>query len=865
MQINPNVAKTPEGLKELALKKMKAYIKKDLKRLEQKTTPEKPITVMVWGDYAYTDKPAGAGLIVFGKWKGDFKNFAKKEVIASDLGAIGQAYFGGVDADGQKIIKVDLAKGKGKNKHEKLKKGLKKLIPQATFNVVFGEMEEDAIESLDKKMDAEVDLPEVITDDESSTDEGQIELEVSTNVDGLLRSNLEEISKTVVAIKAAVTAKDYPTAQEDIPDLLDLCDEWFEIYRESLPAVQGAYSEAYAKVTKIKEDVAKLSEQLATASSQPNATGTNAGSTISATLQKGSKGDDVKTLQRLLIGLGYNLGSAKDDGDFGSKTHDAVVAVQKKYNLSQTGIVAPGSDTWKAITGKLPLPPQNVVTDAGATYVSDGKTYDNSKKAAEIGKELHQDSQYWTKVKLTDGTVKVVSPDEYKQLKKDKKIKSVVTTWCNQLAYELSERILGENSPFKMMPMGEGWTNANNLTTFMREADGVLVDKISGSGRFKTAWEEINRGKMVYFCYYNPNLKDDGVTHRSGHVATGVPTPIESLKPYRGDFIGRITQAGSSVGEMWLNEGFGDLGDAIEVYVGKLQTPSNEKPNPNLLLAIYDKITEPVGRGVTPKGSLNDLQTVHKLDAERMQVVCSNVKTVQQMLINAAIPGVSKADGNCGDKTIAGIEEAQRRAGVQPVTGVITYGDATWNYLMGISKPLMDAAKEKATGVKPTPALEPSAVKFQTKGTAQALKPNVDAILRDIFAKAGEANPVVISTYRSDEEQASIMYQNLEAYGEKNNRKGYKNKSAAGEVIDAYVAAKAANKSAAEVTGAILAAIKKVGAANISAHCNASNPAIDILPSSIKNKGNFESIIKADPRVMVICPPKDVSYHIEVK
>lgn len=802
MQINPNVAKTPEGLKELALKKMKAYIKKDLKRLEQKTTPEKPITVMVWGDYAYTDKPAGAGLIVFGKWKGDFKNFAKKEVIASDLGAIGQAYFGGVDADGQKIIKVDLAKGKGKNKHEKLKKGLKKLIPQATFNVVFGEMEEDAIESLDKKMDAEVDLPEVITDDESSTDEGQIELEASTNVDGLLRSNLEEISKTVVAIKAAVTAKDYPTAQEDIPDLLDLCDEWFEIYRESLPAVQGAYSEAYAKVTKIKEDVAKLSEQLAAVSSQPNATGTNAGSTISATLQKGSKGDDVKTLQRLLIGLGYNLGSAKDDGDFGSKTHDAVVAVQKKYNLSQTGIVAPGSDTWKAITGKLPLPPQNVVTDTPSLDISQTTTA-YSTKAMEVGSEMinaqaHPEYQsgYWgfnwegpkdggpyTKKKYKKGDqidyrdqilmyyynsstasenfvklansqnlINPVTKQPYREkdpLTKDQIIqvysqtahKKPKPTWCNTFALDLSKTVLGEDSPFGKT--FEEWKKANKKD---QGCGDLLTFMTERTDIFEKV--EARDGKDKFAVAWEAANKGYLVNFiDSGHIATAIKTDkLQTRKDSSGRTwtFGDVVQAGRTVGKIALNQAWKvDDFEGISIYI----------------------------------------------------------------------------------------------------------------------------VKASAKGAKTTPnnALKPEEVKFQTKGTAQALKPNVDAILRDIFAKAGEANPVVISTYRSDEEQASIMYQNLEAYGEKNNRKGYKNKSAAGEVIDAYVAAKAANKSAAEVTGAILAAIKKVGAANISAHCNASNPAIDILPSSIKNKGNFESIIKADPRVMVICPPKDVSYHIEVK
>ena len=53
-------------------------------------------------------------------------------------------------------------------------------------------------------------------------------------------------------------------------------------------------------------------------------------------LTRGSKGEDVKKLQRRLKELGFYTGSI--DGDFGTGTYNAVKAFQKSVGLSQTGI-----------------------------------------------------------------------------------------------------------------------------------------------------------------------------------------------------------------------------------------------------------------------------------------------------------------------------------------------------------------------------------------------------------------------------------------------------------------------------------------------------------------------------------------------
>ena len=65
------------------------------------------------------------------------------------------------------------------------------------------------------------------------------------------------------------------------------------------------------------------------------------------TLRNGSKGKQVKTVQRLLIIEAYDLGKYGADGDFGGMTEKAVKAFQKKKGLEADGIV--GKNTWNAL------------------------------------------------------------------------------------------------------------------------------------------------------------------------------------------------------------------------------------------------------------------------------------------------------------------------------------------------------------------------------------------------------------------------------------------------------------------------------------------------------------------------------------
>lgn len=69
-------------------------------------------------------------------------------------------------------------------------------------------------------------------------------------------------------------------------------------------------------------------------------------------LRKGSKGEQVKTLQRLLLSLGYGkkvpvFGKYGADGSFGSATDKAVREFQKANGLSVDGSV--GQNTWNKL------------------------------------------------------------------------------------------------------------------------------------------------------------------------------------------------------------------------------------------------------------------------------------------------------------------------------------------------------------------------------------------------------------------------------------------------------------------------------------------------------------------------------------
>ena len=54
-------------------------------------------------------------------------------------------------------------------------------------------------------------------------------------------------------------------------------------------------------------------------------------------LQKGDSGEEVRTMQLLLMKAGYSVGASGADGDFGQNSYNALVKFQKDYDLTASG------------------------------------------------------------------------------------------------------------------------------------------------------------------------------------------------------------------------------------------------------------------------------------------------------------------------------------------------------------------------------------------------------------------------------------------------------------------------------------------------------------------------------------------------
>lgn len=106
-------------------------------------------------------------------------------------------------------------------------------------------------------------------------------------------------------------------------------------------------------------------------------------------IRKGAKGDGVRWVQWMLEACGFSVGSSGIDGDFGSRTHVAVLEAQRQYGLKADGIVGPltRAALKNALTGNAekpdstePLPTAPVeVPEEEPTYQPRGKIADLSK------------------------------------------------------------------------------------------------------------------------------------------------------------------------------------------------------------------------------------------------------------------------------------------------------------------------------------------------------------------------------------------------------------------------------------------------------------------------------------------------------
>jgi hypothetical protein len=159
-------------------------------------------------------------------------------------------------------------------------------------------------------------------------------------------------------------------------------------------------------------------------------------------------------------------------------------------------------------------------------------------------------------------------------------------------------------------------------------------------------------------------------------------------------------------------------------------------------------------------------------------------------------------------------------------------------------------------------------MKFRYSTGTKSLAAAAEKILGEIFEKCGVLEALVTSTVRTPDDQARIMYDNIERYGIKAQRQLYK--AAGNLIIDVYESQKSMGATGDAVKHAMVQKITEIGPERISAHCTA-NPnksVFDIAPSSIPDvkKKMFINQVSVEPGLIrFLRPPVDPAYHIEIR
>lgn len=236
----------------------------------------------------------------------------------------------------------------------------------------------------------------------------------------------------------------------------------------------------------------------------------------------------------------------------------------------------------------------------------------------------------------------------------------------------------------------------------------------------------------------------------------------------------------------------------------------------------------------------------------------SDVKTIQQALNKippaqgAPNPNLNE-DGLIGPKTISAITVFQDHHGL-PADGRIDPNGQT------IAKINSLLAGEPGSSIF---------INFGPNAKQDVVSEYTRGVLKDILAAANLTSALITSTARTPEDQARIMFNNIEAKGVEHQKNLYG--PFGDKVIDVYVAEKAAGKTEAQVKAAMVAKIYALGPSNVSKHL--ADPdlmnVIDIAPSSIANKPAFESAVQAEvtnERISKFLTPddNDPAYHLEI-
>ena len=752
MKINPKIAKSPDELKNLEFKKMKVLIKKELKRLEKYSSATEPTPFLILGEFDYVDKPAMA-LPLFGVWKGKFKDYAKKEVVKDKLGAIGTAYYGGMDESGQKKVYLNLAKGLGKNKTGKLERTLKKLIPQATYNVIFSEIEEAVLENLETVLE---NAPEI----EENFDENEAETPlIDSNQDAkkILISNFKEIIEAFKPVKEELIPRFKIGKQSDsdidtISDLDSLADEWLQIFNGADAEIQSLFQNQNSQVVTLKKNLSTLV----------------------------SKINSKNTTAIFDFSFIYNIMSVNEKPD-----------ARFEIGLSKEGLegifIKQGLPDNCDATARMIV--YNYLAKKGIlkfNYEQFARRNENNPKLMMQAPELNQFVQSkdyeidWIYERTHTGLLDVCS-DESGQFVKgfayEKAIKYIDANLTNGIPV-----IAGIGIPRRM---GVNIDSTDHFITIVgKNSKGYFYLDPAASG------ENLDNNLLELASSSDFMFKDPNMEWTRGYNANGLVV-LTSVAVYPKDKEAVKNMPGNSVME-------------VESAVTKRS------------------------------GSKND------------------IKTVQYLLQKAGYDiGSSGVDGDCGDITFNAIVKFQKDNAIQPANGIVEPNSPTFIALKG----------------KTMNAIIPEEIVLTYDGAIQKISSDKEQKLRSLLASAGEKEATIINTFRSENEQAAVMFANIKAFGPEVNKKQYKNPAAASKVVDAYqTALNEGITDESKLKAVILAEIQKVGGQLLSGHCDNSNPAVDILPSSIKDKSKFFKVLSSSGLFSkLVAPPKDSSFHLEFK
>lgn len=250
MNIHKIFAVGEEELNTLKFSEVKKAFKSILANLVKKHPSEYKSTAFILNaDFPFEDKKSKHPLFVIGKQNSDWKVFAKK-VMDCSLGCVGYVYACPVEGEDKKYkIVLQITKGDGKTKKDKLKDSLLKLIPKMFYEIDFVDKAED-FEFAEEENDEILEQ-----DDEENGDLAPEE------IIALLANNLKSISKQFSYIKANTEQSD---CWKKTIDLLDYIDQWQELCQNNRELVPDSIKNYEEQIQKIEELLRKFIEQYAT-------------------------------------------------------------------------------------------------------------------------------------------------------------------------------------------------------------------------------------------------------------------------------------------------------------------------------------------------------------------------------------------------------------------------------------------------------------------------------------------------------------------------------------------------------------------------------------------------------------------------